>query len=156
MAKLSEVLTALINEHEIVEPPLEKALDAAFHLCIDPAGPRAERDCQHAYSFVFGQVLPHLRTEEEKLFPEALAAGFSSEVLMMIEQDHSALRTLAQRLEHAGLVDDAAGLSDEAALLFSRFVEATRWHMAREESIFQEFLAEEQRARADTDPPKGG
>jgi hypothetical protein len=153
MTKLAEVLVALIQDHEIVEPKLEKAMDAAFHLCLDPVGPRAERDCQEAYRFVFQQVLPHLLEEERRLFPAAREGGLHEENIFLLEQDHGGLRTLAGRLKHGGLTEDATGLSGETAIQFSRFVEATRWHMAREESIFHEILAEERRGSAPTDPP---
>lgn len=151
--QLPQVLVALIREHEIVEPPMEKALDAAFHLCIDPADPRAEKYCQAAHRFVFHEVLPHLHAEEAKLFPSARKEGFPEDLLFLLEQDHGGLRTLAARLKQAGLTEEATTLSGEAAILFSRFVEATRWHMTREESIFQTALDQEKQARLPTDPP---
>ena len=153
MATLPQVLAALIQEHEIVEPPLDRAMEAAFHLCLDPDGPGADPYVQRAYHFVFEQVLPHLQTEEEKLFPAAREAGFSDDFLFLLEQDHGGLRTLAQRLRHGGLDREASALSGDAAILFSRFVEATRWHMAREEGIFRGVLEQERSAKADTNPP---
>lgn len=75
MDSLPSLLLAVLRDHEIVEPPLERATDAAFHLCIAPDGEGAEAHCQEAWSFVHEQVLPHLRTEEEAFFPRALKLG---------------------------------------------------------------------------------
>lgn len=56
-------------------------------------------------------------------------------MIYLLAQDHGSLRYLAAQLVEEGLEEGATAMTSEQALLFSRFVEATRWHAAREETM---------------------
>lgn len=139
---LSSLLLDVLQKHETAEPRLEQATDAAFHLCLDPGGAGSAARCEVAWSFIHEQVLPHLHAEEAEFFPRAIKLGCPANFFLLMEQDHNGMRILARRLAEAGFSETSSSMTGEQALLFSRFVEAIRWHISREETMLHALYRE--------------
>lgn len=92
--------------------------------------------------FMHEVALPHLRHEEDELFPQALAMGLTREMLEFLRRDHEGLRFLARRAELSGLTDDVELLNLDAAEVVDRFVRAFDEHARREEAMFADLAKE--------------
>jgi hemerythrin-like domain-containing protein len=86
--------------------------------------------------FIHEIALPHLRHEENDLFPRARAMGLTDEMLEFLRRDHEGLRFLARRAEASGLTENTQVLDLETAEVIDRFVRAFDEHARREEAMF--------------------
>lgn len=91
---------------------------------------------REVYRFINETALPHLKDEEQRIFPRALTAGISPEVIEFLKRDHEELRVLARRAMHSGLDGESPVLPVDAALVVERFIRAFDDHARLEESIF--------------------
>jgi hemerythrin-like domain-containing protein len=90
------------------------------------------------HRFINEVALPHLKDEEENIFPRALAAGLPPEVLAHLKRDHEELRALARRAMHSGLDGDSPVLRLDAVLVVERLIRAFDEHARLEESLFSD------------------
>ncbi len=93
---------------------------------------------RQVHRFIQDVALPHLKHEEEEIFPRALAAGLPPEVIDFLRRDHEELRVLARRALHSGLDSDTSVLRVDAALVVDRFILAFDEHARREEALFSD------------------
>jgi hemerythrin-like domain-containing protein len=93
---------------------------------------------REVFRFIEDVALPHLRHEEEHVFPLAAALGLPAEALEFLRRDHEELRVLAKRAIASGLEGNSSVLPLDAAAVIDRFVLAFDEHARREESLFRE------------------
>lgn len=93
---------------------------------------------REVHRFIREVALPHLKHEEETIFPRALAAGLPQEVIDFLKRDHEELRILARRAMLSGLDGESPVLRVDAALVVDRFIHAFDEHARREEALFSE------------------
>lgn len=93
---------------------------------------------QEMRRFIDEVALPHLRYEEDELFPRAAALGMPPETLEILRLDHRRLRVLARIATAWGLRRRTRFLPHDAALVIDRFVQAFDEHARHEEALFRE------------------
>lgn len=136
------MVEALLHNHEEMEATLEVVTSAAFRLALNPQNRDAEAQCAVIWRFIHREVLPHLTHEERHLFPEAMRQGVAPEVVGLLRSDHDILKSLIEQLRVVGMVEGAESLTDEAATLLSRFFRMLEWHIAREELLLKQAVAQ--------------
>lgn len=91
---------------------------------------------REVHRFITETALPHLKDEEERIFPNAVAAGMLPEVIQLLKRDHEELRALAKRAMHSGLEAESKLLPVDAVLVVDRFIRAFDEHARLEEGLF--------------------
>lgn len=93
---------------------------------------------REVHRFITEVGLPHLKDEEERIFPRALAAGLLPEVLGLLKRDHEQLRALARRALGSGLDAETRLLPVDAVLVVDRLIRTFDEHARLEEAIFSD------------------
>ncbi len=124
------------HEHARLAEDLERVRAATRVIrddgVFDPAGYR------ELCRFINEVALPHLKHEEDEIFPRAAALGLEEEVLALLRRDHEQLRVLSRMARAWGLDPNAAVLPHDGAMVVDRFVRAFDAHARHEEAIFSE------------------
>lgn len=129
-------LHAIYHEHARLAEVLAYASDTAR--VIRDNGIFDPHRYREVWRFIHDIALPHLRHEEEDLFPQAKSLGIAEEALEFLRRDHEQLRVLARVAEASGLDGKAALLPHDAAEVIERFVRAFDNHSRYEEALFRE------------------
>jgi hemerythrin-like domain-containing protein len=96
--------------------------------------------------FIDETALPHLRHEEQVIFPAATARGVPPEVIGLLTRDHEQIRVLACLATTMGLKPTAEVLPHDAADVIEKLVRAFDEHARYEERIFADIREAEERA----------
>ena len=128
--------------HASLSPLLDSsagdALQAADDLSAAVADERARRRAERTFLRLTRAAFAHMRAEENRVFPRAVSHGMSLDSLRLLLDDHTSLRELAQRIEHAGFHGSAGVPVDEVADWFALFVRLFVSHERRESEMLAE------------------
>lgn len=114
------------------------ALHAAEELSHAPSDDRARRRAERAFQRLTRAAFAHMRAEENRVFPRAVSHGMSLESLRLLLDDHTSLRELSERIEHAGFHGVNGVGVDEVADWFALFVRLFVAHEKRESEMLSE------------------
>jgi hemerythrin-like domain-containing protein len=96
--------------------------------------------------FIDETALPHLRHEEQVIFPAAIARGVPAEVIGLLLRDHEQIRVLSRLATTMGLKPTAEVLPHDAVDVIEKLVRAFDEHARYEERIFADVRETEERA----------
>lgn len=129
-------VSPIFHEHTRLAEALGRVRETARTIrdggVLDPDGFR------EVCRFIDDVAIPHLRHEEQEVFPAAAERGMPPEALELLRRDHEQLRVLSRLVAALGLRPTSEVLPLDAAAAIERFVRAFDEHASHEEAMFRE------------------